>query len=223
LEPVYRLRSVRKEYGLKTVLDIEDLAIFGGRLYTLIGANGAGKSTLLDILAFLLPPTAGEIWHHGEPVEWNRRSVEERRKRVTLLHQSPYLFGGTVAANVAFGLKARGIVGAEQRRRVEKVLDAVGLAGFRDRKTRELSGGEAQRVAMARALAPGPEVLLLDEPLANIDRETTGALEAVIASLPSRGTTVIMTTHDPDQPDRLHGSTIVLERGRAVAPGRASA
>ena len=99
----------------------------------------------------------------------------------------------------------------------------MGLRGFGERKARELSGGETQRVAMARALALSPEVLLLDEPLANIDRETAGLLEAVIPSLPSQGTTVVMTTHDPDHPNRLNGASILLERGRVVGSGRTSA
>jgi len=223
LKTIYHLHSIRKEYGSTTVLNIEDLTILEGRLYTLIGANGAGKSTLLNILAFLLPPTAGEIYYDGRRVDWSRGSVEEKRKKVTLLHQSPYLFGGTVFANVAFGLKARGIPKEEQQRLVEKALDVVGLREFGERKARKLSGGEAQRVAMARALVLSPEVFLLDEPLANIDRETAGLLEDVIASLPSLGTTVVMTTHDPDLPNRLNGASILLEGGRVVGSGRTSA
>ena len=213
---MYRLQSIRKRYGSNVALDVEELTIAEGRLYTLTGANGAGKSTLLSILAFLTPPTSGEIFYAGNRVDWNHGSVEEYRRKVTLLHQSPYLFGGSVHDNVAFGLKVRGIPGEEQRRIVDRALDGVGLQGFRDRKARELSGGEAQRVAMARALALNPEVLLLDEPLANIDRETAGLLETVIASLPARGTTVVMTTHDPDHPGRLNGESIHLEGGRHV-------
>ncbi len=211
---MYRLQSIRMRYRTNVILDIDSLTIVKGRLYTLIGANGAGKSTLLSILAFLSPPMAGEIYYAGRRVDWNRGSMEEQRRKVTLLHQAPYLFGGTVHANVAFGLKARGIQGEEQRRIVEDSLAVVGLQGFRERKARELSGGEAQRVAMARALALKPEVLLLDEPLANIDRETAGFLETVIASLPVRGTTVVMTTHDPDHPERLNGESIFMEGGR---------
>jgi len=218
LTELYRLRSVTKRYGSNVALDIEELTIGEGRLYTLTGANGAGKSTLLNILAFLSPPTSGEIFYAGRRVDWNHGSVEEYRRKVTLLHQAPYLFGGTVYGNVAFGLKARGIQGEEQRRIVDRALDGVGLQGFRDRVARELSGGEAQRVAMARALALKPEVLLLDEPLANIDRETAGLLETVIASLPARGTTVVLVTHDPDQPDRLGGESIVLEAGKVAIP-----
>ena len=213
---MYRLQSIRKCYGANVALDVEELTIAEGRLYTLTGANGAGKSTLLSILAFLTPPTSGEIFYAGNRVDWNHGSVEEYRRKVTLLHQSPYLFVGSVHDNVAYGLKVRGIPGEEQRRIVDRALDGVGLQGFRDRKARELSGGEAQRVAMARALALNPEVLLLDEPLANIDRETAGLLETVIASLPARGTTVVMTTHDPDHPGRLNGESIHLEGGRHV-------
>jgi len=215
---LYRLNSIRKCYGSSVVLDIDGLTIVDRRLYTLIGANGAGKSTLLNIMAFLSPPTAGEIFYAGKQVDWIHGSVEELRRMVTLLHQAPYLFEGTVHANVAFGLKARGIPGEERRRAVEKALAIVGLQGFGDRKARELSGGETQRVAMARALVLKPEVLLLDEPLANIDRETTGLLETVIASLPAQGTTVVMTTHNPDHPGRLNGESIFLEGGRVVTP-----
>ncbi len=220
MEALYRLHAIRKRYGSNLALDIGELSIAEGRLYTLTGANGAGKSTLLNILAFLAPPTSGEIFYAGKRVDRDRGGMEEYRRKVTLLHQSPYLFGGTVHDNVAFGLKVRGIRGEELRRRIDMALDTVGLQGFRERKARELSGGEAQRVAMARALALKPEVLLLDEPLANIDRETTGLLEAVIAKLPSQGTTVVMTTHDPHHPGRLNGESIFLEGGRIVTPPR---
>jgi tungstate transport system ATP-binding protein len=218
LPELYRLRSVTKRYGRNVAVDIDLLTIDAGRLYTLTGPNGAGKSTLLGILAFLTPPTTGEIFYAGKRIDWKGDIVRKWRRKVTLLHQSPYLFGGTVSRNVAYGLKARGIAGVEVLRAVDRALETVALEGFRDRDARELSGGEAQRVAMARALALDPEVLLLDEPLANIDRETAGLLEAVIASLPSRGTTVVMTTHDPDQPARLSGGSIVLEMGKVAFP-----
>lgn len=214
---LYRLRSVIKRYGSNVAVDIDSLTIDSGRLYTLTGANGAGKSTLLGILSFLVPPTTGEIFYAGERVDWKRDLLIRRRRKVSLLHQSPYLFGGTVFRNVAYGLKARGIAGEATVRAVDRALGTVGLDGFRDRDARELSGGEAQRVALARALALDPEVLLLDEPLANIDRETVRLLEAVIASLPSRGTTVVMTSHDPGHPARRSGVPIVLEGGKVAA------
>ena len=213
---LYRLRSVTKRYGSNVAVDIDALSIPAGRLYTLTGPNGAGKSTLLGILAFLTPPTTGEIFYAGERIAWKSDIVRKQRRKVTLLHQSPYLFGGTVFRNVAYGLSVRGIAGEAALQAVDRALETVGLEGFRDRDARKLSGGEAQRVAMARALALDPEVLLLDEPLANIDRETAVLLETVIASLPSRGTTVVMTSHDPDHPSRLNGGSIVLEGGKVA-------
>jgi len=216
LTELYRLRSVTKRYGANVALDIDALTIAAGRLYTLTGANGAGKSTLLGILALLTPPTTGEIFYAGERIDWRSDVVGRQRRKVTLLHQSPYLFGGTVFRNVAYGLLARGIAGETADRAVDRALATVGLDRFRDRDARKLSGGEAQRVAMARALVLKPEVLLLDEPLANIDRETAGLLETVIVSLPAQGTTVVMTTHEPDHSGRLNGGSIVLEGGKVA-------
>ncbi|MCM2359308.1 MAG: ATP-binding cassette domain-containing protein [Geobacteraceae bacterium] len=220
---IYRLRNIRKSYGQRTVLAIDDLAVRAGRLYTLTGANGSGKTTLLSILAFLTQPSSGELIYGGGPVRWNNASLLTPRREVTLLHQAPYLFNGSVAGNVAFGLRMRGIRGEEQHRRVEEALDLVGLAGFGQRRARELSGGEAQRVAMARALVLRPRVLLLDEPLANVDRQTSDLLEKLVVALPGQGTTVIMTTHDPEHPDRLGGELIHLVAGELAGPAPAAA
>lgn len=218
MAPLYQLTAIRKNYGNREALAINELAIEAGRCYILTGANGSGKSTLLQILAFLSPPSAGELLFCGEPVAWGNTSLLRLRKQVTLLHQAPYLFTTSVLANVAFGLKARGITGPEQRRRLDKALELVDLSGFQKRKARELSGGEAQRVAMARALALEPKVLLLDEPLANVDRASAELLEKVIVSLPAQGTTIIMTTHDPEQPLRFGSDCIHLVAGRLAAP-----
>ena len=214
----YNLNGIRTSYGSRTVLEIDRLTLRCGRLYILTGANGAGKSTLLSHLALLSTPTTGEIVFGEEPVRWNNGALLRQRREVTLVHQSPYLFTGTVAANVAYGLKLRGVHGDELKRRVEDALTLVGLAGFSHRHSRELSGGEAQRVALARALALETKVLLLDEPLANVDRETNELLTAMIAGLPGRGTTVIMTTHDPEHLERLQGERIHLVAGRLAEP-----
>ncbi|MBI1921988.1 MAG: ATP-binding cassette domain-containing protein [Geobacter sp.] len=223
METLYRLSNIRKSYGQRTVLAINELVLRPGTLYTLTGANGSGKSTLLSILAFLSPPASGELFFGGAPVRWNNAALLPLRRAVTLLHQSPYLFNGSVFSNVAYGLKLRAIRGDEQHRRVEEALMMVGLAGFEHRRARELSGGEAQRVAMARALALGPRVLLLDEPFANVDRDTSALLEELVVSLPGRGTTVIMTTHDPEHPDRLGGELIHLVAGELAGPLPAAA
>jgi tungstate transport system ATP-binding protein len=218
MAPLYQLDNVRKNYGSREALAIDALTIQVGRCYSLTGPNGSGKSTLLQILAFLSPPTAGRLLFCGEPVVWENGPLLRLRRQVTLLHQAPYLLTTSVQANIAFGLKARGITGAEQHRRIDEALEMVQLAGFQKRRARELSGGEAQRVAMARALALGPKVLLLDEPLANVDRKSAELLEEVIISLPSRGTSVIITTHDPEHRQRFGTDRIHLVAGRLAAP-----
>jgi tungstate transport system ATP-binding protein len=218
MEPLYYLKDLRKSYGPREVLAIDELSIRAGCIYTLTGPNGSGKSTLLNILAFLSPPTAGEVWFAGAPAAWNGASLLMLRRNVTLLHQAPYLFDTSVRANIVFGLRTRGITGSEQRRRMDEALELVDLNGFQKRKARELSGGEAQRVALARALALRPKVLLLDEPLANVDRKCAELLEEVILALPARGTSVIISTHDPEHRQRFGSNRIHLVAGRPAVP-----
>jgi len=208
------ITSVQKRYGEKIALELKKLAIWPGRIYILTGPNGSGKSTLLNILALLSKPELGAVMYDGERVIWKRRELGLLRKKITLMHQSPYLFTGTVFDNVAFGLKARGMSGENMRRTVADSLAMVGLIDFEDRNITQLSGGEARRVALARALAPKPEMLLLDEPLAHVDRESAEIIEKLIASLPARGTTVVMSTHDSQQRERLGGEEIQLSGGR---------
>ncbi|MEJ2698341.1 MAG: ATP-binding cassette domain-containing protein [Desulfuromonadales bacterium] len=214
MPPLYLLRGIEKRYNGQLVLELPHLELLPGRIYSLAGPNGAGKSTLLQILALLLPPTRGEMVFSGERVVWNGRSLARQRSAVTLVHQSPFLFDRPVYQNVAFGLKVRGVRGVEQHRRVASALAAVGLEGFAERRARELSGGEAQRVAMARALVLEPRVLLLDEPTANIDRAHIASIEKLVASLPNRGTLVVIATHDPGQAVRLGSEQLRMENGR---------
>jgi tungstate transport system ATP-binding protein len=223
VRPLYRLESIRKRYRDKVALEVPALVIGEGGIHSLTGPNGSGKSTLLGLLAFLSPPTEGTLHFDGEKIDWKGRSLVALRKEATLLHQSPYLFDGTVSANLAFGLEIRGFEGEERRRRIAESLEMVGLSGFEQRRARALSGGEMQRVALARALALRPRVLLLDEPLANVDRASADVIRAVILGLPEKGTTVILTTHDPDLPGRMEGELIRLEDGRLSAGPEAPA
>jgi tungstate transport system ATP-binding protein len=213
----FHLTAVEKRYGNQLALRVRELTIRPGRLYILFGPNGSGKSTLLNILAFLTKPELGEVMFDGKPVAWKREELQLLRKRVTLLHQSPYLFGDTVAFNVGYGLKIRGVAGRQLERAVAEALELVGLGGFEQRHVQQLSGGEARRAALARALAVKPDILLLDEPLANVDEESAKVAERLIASLPAQGTTVVMSTHDPHQGSRMEGEIIRLQDGALVA------
>jgi tungstate transport system ATP-binding protein len=211
--PQFRLTSVRKYYGAKITVVFDDLVIWPGRLYLLTGSNGSGKSTLLNILGFLTKPDVGEVDFEGNRVAWRSEELTLLRKKVTLLHQTPFLFAGNVFSNVAFGLKVRGVSGNQLRNGVAESLATVGLDGFEERGIRQLSGGEARRVALARALAVKPEVLLLDEPFANVDTDVANMLEPIIAAQATRGITVIMSTHDPRQVERLNCEVIRLGNG----------
>lgn len=210
----FTLKSIQKRYGDKIALELDELTLLPGRLYILAGPNGSGKSTLLNILALLTRPERGDMFFAGKRVTWKSGELGLLRKKVTLLHQSPYLFSGNVFCNVAFGLKARGIKADELERAVAAALEQVGLKGFEERNVRQLSGGESRRVALARALALKPEILLLDEPLANVDQESAEVVERLIASLPAEGTTVVMSSHDPYHEERLECDVIRLMSGR---------
>jgi tungstate transport system ATP-binding protein len=210
----YQLSSVQALYGTTVGVSIDELTIAAGGLHVLLGSNGSGKSTLLGILAFLNKPERGKISFDGVPVNWEPKECTRLRKRVTLLHQNPYLFSGSVAANVAFGLVARDAGKESTQSVVRESLDRVGLVGFESRNARHISGGESRRVALARALACKSEVLLLDEPLANVDRESATLLESLIVSLAAGGMTIVMSSHDERLSARLGGKVIHLEDGR---------
>jgi len=220
MKPIYSLHNIKKCHGLTLALDIERLDLYRGESYALLGPNGAGKSTLLDLLALLSPPSSGTLGFAGETVRWNSRALQSQRGKITLVHQAPYLFNRSVFDNLAFGLSLRGVHGASQRQKITTALEKVGLTGFAPRHARRLSGGEAQRVAIARALVLRPEVLLLDEPTANIYSEAVSVLEQVIGELRDGGTTLVIATHDREQATRLQCQPLVLENGRLANPAQ---
>jgi len=211
---IYELTAVQVRFGSRVALDIDTLTIRAGCLHVLIGPNGSGKSTLLAVLAFLRKPGRGRVMFGDSSVNWSRKELGRLRKKVTLLHQDSYLFSGTVLANVGFGLRMRGVDQEETRRSVKHFLGLVGMAGFEERDATALSGGEARRVALARALACRPEVLLLDEPLTHVDQESSMIVENLIAFQSRAGTTIVMASHDDQIEKRLPCMIIQLNAGR---------
>ncbi len=212
MKPVISLKDIQLTRGENFSLSVENLELLPQRIYALTGANGAGKSTLLRIMALLTLPQRGRVnFADAEGEELSRQ-----RQHVTLVEQSPYLLDGSVADNLAFGLKLRGIRGAEQTQRIKEALALVDLTGFERRKTKKLSGGEAQRVALARALVLKPNVLLLDEPTANIDSKSLQSFEDLLARLPAAGATVVFATHDLALPKRLKAEMLHIENGKLL-------
>lgn len=216
MEPLLKLQNIAFQRG-GFRLQIERLELQSEGIYLLAGANGSGKSTLLHLLALLLEPTAGTFEFQGERV-CEEAQRQRLRRQVTLVEQSPYLFDTSVYQNLAFGLRLREVTGELQDRRIRQALQAVGLEGFESRRASALSGGETRRVALARAMVLRPQLLLLDEPTAGLDRETLPVFEECLAALPAQGTTLVIASHDGDQSRRLAGEVLTLERGRLSTP-----
>jgi len=211
----FEIRELTKVYNGKKVLDIPHLTIKKGSIYGVMGPNGSGKTTLLSILSLLLSPTSGKIYFEG--IDIDEADKHLLRQKMTLVLQNPLLFSTTVEKNVAYGLKARGIRGGEREERVRECLRLVGLDGFGKRGSKELSGGEVQRVAIARSLALNPMVLLLDEPSANIDRGSMDLLDKILKELNQRfQITVILATHNINQAYRLSDDVICLFEGKVA-------
>ena len=206
---MHNVHLLRGDFSLR----VEQLSLLAGHLYVLKGINGAGKSTLLQSLALLQLPKSGQLLFEGRPLSGKPSNLKRFRQQITLLEQNPFLFSGNVAHNLAYGLKLRGIYGSKQQQRIEEALIATGLQGFAQRLVGELSGGEIRRVALARALVLKPKLLLLDEPTANLDNVQVSSLEQFLINLPKQGMTVVIASHDEQQPGRLGGAIISLENG----------
>lgn len=198
---LYQLSGVQQTYNGRTVLDVDDLTIQRGEILGLVGPSGAGKSTLLRLLGFLEMPAAGVLRYGGQPCSESWPDLDNRR-RVTMVFQKPHLLRRTVSDNVAYALDLRGR--ANGRDDVARMLAKLGLEDLADAPAKTLSGGEAQRVALARALVLKPDVLLLDEPTANLDPYNIKLIEAIVQqSNQEDGTTVVIVTHNIYQARRL--------------------
>ena len=191
----YELRDLRFAYSDTPVLKIDAQDFARGRITALIGANGAGKTTLLKILSFLLPPDSGEIRFSTQTV--SRKNAAALGKQIGLVPQNPYLLQGSAARNIEIGLKFRGIQPPERDRLVRKMLTLLGIEKLAERSVKSLSGGEAQKIALARILVLDPAVILLDEPFTHLDRESAEELGALIRNLCNeQDKTIIFTGHD---------------------------
>lgn len=193
--------------GVRILHDVS-LTIEPGAPTLVIGPNGAGKSVLLRLLHGLLAPTGGRVAWSGLPGAAARRQA--------MVFQRPVLLRRSVLANAAYPLRLAGLGHAERDARAWDALELVGLGPLADRPARRLSGGEQQRLALARAAALRPEVLFLDEPCASLDPAATRAVEEIVAALAARGTKIVMTTHDLGQARRLAGDVAFLHRGRVL-------
>jgi len=201
--------------GGVTILDRISLAVAAGSPTVLIGPNGAGKTTLLRLIMGLVAPTHGRVtWGGRENVPPTHRAI---------VFQRPTMLRRSAAGNIRYALAAAGVPRAKREARAGELCALVGLDGLGDRAARKLSGGEQQRLALARALAKEPQILLLDEPTASLDPAATKAIEDVIRAVVGRGIKVVMSTHDLHEARRLAGEIVLMHRGRVIESGPADA
>jgi tungstate transport system ATP-binding protein len=213
-QPLYALRGLRHRYGSRVVLEIPELDIHRGETLAIVGPSGAGKSTLLRLLQFLERPSGGDILFDGRSVDWP--APLHTMRRVTTVFQRPVMLDRSVRHNARFGMALRGRPDAT---RVDTLLHRLGLSPLAAVRATSLSGGEIQRVALARAVLSGAEVLLLDEPAANLDPANVRLVESAIRELQAGGTTVVIVTHNTHQARRLSQRALVLLDGLVIEDG----
>jgi len=208
------LKGITKTFQEKDVLKDINLEIRKGMNLGLIGPTGCGKTTLIRIIDFLESPTSGTYLFDG--LDTSKCSKKEKiniRRRIGMVFQNPVVLKGTVFENAAYGLDIRGLDKKEYEDKIHRTLEALGLGSYQERNAASLSGGETQRLALARALITEPDILLLDEPTANLDPLSTEKIESIISQLrKNKNTTILMATHDLAQGQRLSDEIAILNQ-----------
>ena len=215
MPPLYSLRKLTRCFDDREVLHIDELDIESGVIYALLGANGAGKSTLMRILAFLDKPTSGEILFRGNKVISGQEAPF--RQGVVWVPQFPVMFTGSLLYNVAYPMTLKKVPAAERNRKAMEYLELVNLTHLASSPAHRLSGGESQRAGIARAMAAGAEVILFDEPTANIDEQSQEEFVLLARDLrQSKGLSLLVTTHNAGLAATLCHKQIFLVKGRHV-------
>jgi len=212
--PILRLEDIEHRYRERVVLRVPELEIVPGEIFAVVGPSGAGKSTLLRLMNFLEKPSQGRVIHHGRA--WTPSTLPiALRRQMTTVFQQPYLLNASVARNVSYGLRVRGLRNGRQDTKL--ALEEVRLAHLAEQPAATLSGGEAQRVSLARALVLNPELLFLDEPTANLDPGNVRLIEEIVVRAnQQRGATVVLVTHNVWQARRLAHRVALLYEGEII-------
>ncbi|HNR11822.1 MAG TPA: ABC transporter ATP-binding protein [Thermodesulfobacteriota bacterium] len=220
-DALFLLQDIIHTYQNRIVLNIPSLSFQPRLIHAITGPNGSGKTTLCAILAMLLKPTAGLLTYCGIPVDQNTSQIEQLRRRITMVHQNPFLFHSTVEKNVAYGLQVRKVPRSQWKSRIHECLSLMGIEHLRTQSAHKLSGGETQRVAVARALVIDPEVLILDEFTANVDRNYVQIMENVIMDIfRAKEISIFVITHDEHQATRLAHTRTHLVAGEVAEQER---
>lgn len=220
MENAFNIRNLTVEFTGNRVLDIDQLDFAAEKIHALIGPSGAGKSTLLRVLNLLQKPDTGQVMFFGRPLSFTGPEKLATQRSMAMVFQKPAMFSGSLYHNVALGLKIRREKAQEIKTTVHQVLETVGLADLANRSALTLSGGEAQRAALARALVVNPKILILDEPTANLDPANVSIIEDIIRKIHAQtGITIIIVTHNLYQARRISEHTVFLNKGKVVETG----
>ena len=211
----YTIKNIAKTYEQRKVLAIDELEIKQGEIFCLVGPSGAGKSTLLRLLNFLEQPTKGEIEFLNQTYNRDNSPSLEIKRKITIVFQRPALMTRSVEKNIAYPLKIRGK--EIDYEKIDELVDELGMQDLKKQRADKLSGGEAQRVSLARALIFNPKVLLLDEPTSNLDPANIKIIEDMISNyIKRKKTTIIMVTHNLLQAKRLADRVGLLHNGKLI-------
>lgn len=203
------IKNLQKSYKDKMVLSIDSLELSGGKIMGIVGPNGAGKSTLINIISGLDKDFNGEVMYNNKPLD------DDIYKKITLVFQKSYLFRRSVYENITYPLKIRGLSKSEIEKRADNIIDRLEIKELKNKKGHLLSGGESQKVSLARALVFEPELLLLDEPTASIDPDSIRIMEREILRYnKEKAGTVIIITHNMEQAKRICDEVLYLQQGR---------
>ena len=212
-EPLLVFRGIEKTFAETNILRNVDISLYPGKCILLSGNNGSGKTTLLKIIAGLETPSRAEIEFSGKSHSW-KSAIRSIRREIIYLHQQPYLLSGTVESNVSYGLRFTHLNRKQLRESVKEALEWAGLADVAKQQAKTLSGGVQQRVAFTRAWILKPKVLLLDEPMANMDIESREQACDLLKRMKSEGMSIVITSHDTNIIDGLIDSHFSLSDGK---------
>ena len=212
-EPLLLFRGIEKTYAETNILRNVDISLYPGKCILLSGNNGSGKTTLLKIIAGLVAPSRAEIELSGKSHSW-KSAIRSIRREIIYLHQQPYLLSGTVESNVSYGLRFTSLNRKQLRESVKEALEWAGLADVAKHQAKNLSGGVQQRVAFTRAWILKPKVLLLDEPMTNMDIESREQACDLLKRMKSEGMSIVLTSHDINIFDGLIDSHFSLSDGK---------
>ena len=212
-EPLLVFRGIEKTYAETNILRNVDISLYPGKCILLSGNNGSGKTTLLKIIAGLETPSRAEIEFSGKSHSW-KSAIRSIRREIIYLHQQPYLLSGTVESNVSYGLRFTHLNRKQLRESVKEALEWTGLSDVAKQQAKTLSGGVQQRVAFTRAWILKPKVLLLDEPVANMDIESRKQACDLLKRMKSEGMSIVITSHDTNIFDGLIDINFSLSEGK---------